>query len=148
MKRVLLLSFAVWFSSYSIFAQSRDTSTSKTLEDCIRFALANQTGIRQSLIDEEITEREIKVRLSDWYPQINFSGNYQNNFQRPTSIFNNSAQQVGTYNASAGYFGLNQTLFNRDAVIASQSAKDVRLNTRQATINVRIETVANVSKAS
>ena len=61
----------------------------KSLEECIVYALAHQTNIRQSLIDEQITEREIKIRLSDWYPQINFSGNYQYNFQRPTSIFNN-----------------------------------------------------------
>jgi outer membrane protein len=146
MKRILLF-FPVCILLGSVQAQKQDTSISKTLEDCIVYALNHQTNIRQSLIDEQITEREIKVRLSDWYPQINFSGNYQHNFQRPTSIFNNTVQPVGTDNTSGGYFGLNQTLFNRDVVLAAQSAGDVRLSAKQSTVNIRIEVVSNVSKA-
>jgi outer membrane protein TolC len=146
MKRIILF-FPVYMYLVSVQAQKQDTSISKSLEDCIVYALNHQTNIRQSLIDEQITEREIKVRLSDWYPQINFSGNYQKNFQRPTSVFNNIAQPVGTNYASGGYFGLNQTLFNRDVVIAVQSAGDVRLSAKQSTVNTRIEVVSNVSKA-
>ena len=86
------------------------TPVTKSLEECIVYALAHQTNIRQSLIDEKIMDREIKIRLSDWYPQINFSGNYQYNFQQPTSIFNNQANPVGTTNSAGGYFGLNQTI--------------------------------------
>ena len=77
-------------------AQSRDSSSTKSLEDCIKYALDNQTNIRQALIDEQITDREIKSQLSEWYPQINFSGNYQYNFQKPVSIFNGSASPIGT----------------------------------------------------
>ncbi len=51
------------------------------------------------------------------------------------------------YNQSYGYFGLNQTIFNRDVVIAQQSSKDVRLSARQNTINNKIAVVSNVSKA-
>jgi len=131
----------------STYAQQRNLPGPKSLEECIIYALNHQTNIRQSVINEEITEREIKVRLSDWYPQIGFSGTYQYNFQRPTSIFNNSAQQVGTNNISGGYFGLNQTIFNREVVIAQQSASDVRLNAKQTTTNTRIDVVSNVSKA-
>ena len=146
MKRTILFLtvFFLWASSY---AQPRGLSNPKSLEECIVYALNHQTNIRQSVIDEQITEREIKIRLSDWYPQIDFSGSYQYNFQRPTSIFNNSAQQVGTNNISGGYFGLNQTIFNREVVIAQQSANDVRLNAKQSTTNTRIEVVSNVSKA-
>ena len=50
----------------------------------------------ESLIDEQITDREIKSQLSEWYPQINFSGNYQHNFQKPVSIFNGAAAPIGT----------------------------------------------------
>jgi outer membrane protein len=146
MKRIILF-FPVTILLVSANAQIKDTSTTKTLEACIIYAMEHQTNIRQSQIDEQITEREIKIRLSDWYPQINFTGNYQNNFQRPISIFDNVAQPVGTFNASGGYFGLNQTLFNRDVILAAQSQKDVRLNAKQNTINIRIEVVSNVSKA-
>ncbi len=124
-----------------------DSVSSKTLEDCVIYALAHQTNIRQSLIDEQITEHEIKIQLADWYPQINFSGNYQNNFQRPVSIFNGVPAPVGTYNQAYGYFGLDQTIFNRDVVIAQQSSKDVRLSAKQNTVNNKIAVVSNVSKA-
>jgi outer membrane protein len=146
MKRTILF-FLVFILGGSVRAQMRDTLTSKTLQDCIVYALNHQTNIRQALIDEQITEREIRIRLSDWYPQINFSGNYQNNFQRPTSIFNSGAQPVGTYNSSQALFSLNQTLFNREVVLAAQSAKDVRLSAKLSTANTQISVVSNVSKA-
>jgi len=128
-------------------AQTRDSSSVKTLEDCIKYALENQTNIRQALIDEQITDREIKSQLSEWYPQINFSGSYQNNFQRPVTIFNGAPTPVGTTNQSGGFFALNQNIFNRDVIVAQQSAKDVRLSAKQNTINNRIAVVSNVSKA-
>jgi outer membrane protein len=146
MKRIILL-FPVILLLAAISAQAQDQNVGRSLEDCIKYALDHQTNIRQSVLDEQITEREIKVRLADWYPQINFSGNYQNNFQRPTSIFNGSANPIGTYNAAGGYFSLDQTIFNRDVVIAQQSAGDVRLSAKQNTINTQIAVVANVSKA-
>ncbi|MDP9042044.1 MAG: TolC family protein [Bacteroidota bacterium] len=146
MKRIFLF-FPVFILLGTVHAQIGDSVNGKSLEDCIKYALDHQTNIRQSLIDEQITEREIKIRLSDWYPQLNFSGNYQNNFQRPVSIFTNGAQSIGTYNASGGYFILNQTIFNRDVLLASQSKKDVRLSSRQNTVNTRIAVVSNVSKA-
>ena len=131
----------------SVSAQTKDDSATKNLEGCIVYALEHQTNIRQSLIDEQITEHQIKIQLAEWYPQINFSGNYQNNFQRPVTIFNNIPAPVGTYNQSYGYFGLDQTIFNRDVVIAQQSSRDVRLSARQNTINNKIAVVSNVSKA-
>jgi outer membrane protein TolC len=146
MKKTILF-LSVCFLLGSIRAQKNAATETKTLEECIVYALAHQTNIRQSVIDEKIMDREIKVRLSDWYPQINFSGNYQYNFQQPTSIFNNQANPVGTSNSAGGYFGLNQTLFNRDVVLAQQSAGDVRLNAKQTTISTQIEVVSNVSKA-
>ncbi|HEV3222183.1 MAG TPA: TolC family protein [Puia sp.] len=146
MKRIILF-FPVLIQPGSVFAQTKDDSAVKTLEGCIIYALAHQTNIRQSLIDEQITEHQIKIQLADWYPQINFSGNYQHNFQRPITIFNNAPSPVGTYNQSFGYFGLDQTIFNRDVVIAQQSSRDVRLSARQNTINNKISVVSNVSKA-
>jgi outer membrane protein TolC len=146
MKRIILF-FVVFILLDSVRAQTRENSPARTLEECIIYAQAHQTNIQQSMLDEQITERQIKIRLSDWYPQINFSGSYQHNFQLPTSVFNNGAQHVGTANISGGYFGLNQTIFNRDVIIAQQSANDVRINSRQYTTSTRIDVVSNVSKA-
>jgi outer membrane protein len=146
MKRIILF-IPVMILLVSAIAQSKDSSSTKTLEDCIKYALDNQTNIRQALIDEQITDREIKSQLSEWYPQINFSGNYQYNIQKSVGIFNGTASPVGTNNQSGAYFGLNQNIFNRDVIVAQQSAKDVRLSAKQNTINNRIAVVANVSKA-
>ncbi len=146
MKRIILF-FPVFIILVSVHAQSRDTSTQKSLEDCIKYALENQTNIRQSLIDEQITDRQIKSILSEWFPQIGFAGNYQNNFQKQTSIFNGTAAPVGTYNQSGGYFGLSQNIFSRDVVVAQQSSKDVKLSAKQNTVSYRIAVVSNVSKA-
>ncbi|HVY76482.1 MAG TPA: TolC family protein [Puia sp.] len=129
-------------------AQSTDTAEGyKTLEGCIAYALAHQTNIKQARIDQEIADRSIKSHLADWFPQVNFDGNYQYNFQLPATIFNGVASPIGTKNASYGYFGLSQTIFNRDVLFTQQTAADVRNLAKQNTVATTIDVVANVSKA-
>ncbi|HVU85667.1 MAG TPA: TolC family protein, partial [Puia sp.] len=135
-------------TSGSAMAQKADSSgTNKSLEDCIRYALTHQTNIRQSLIDQQIADRSIKSHLADWYPQINFNGSYQQNFQLQTSIFGGNPQHIGTYNTSLGQFSLTQTIFNRDVLLTQKTANDVRTLTKQYSISTSIDVVANVSKA-
>lgn len=57
-----------------------------TLQNIIQFAVKNQPAVQQSEIDEKITELQIKSKLADWYPQVNFNYLYQHNFQVQTSI--------------------------------------------------------------
>jgi outer membrane protein TolC len=147
MKRIFLL-LPILVILGSVNAQNTDSlGGSKTLGLCIQYALTHQTNIRQSLIDQQITNREIKSQLADWYPQLNFNGNYQRNFQLQTTVFNGIASPIGTYNSSIGQFGLTQTIFNRDVLLTQQTAKDVRTLAKQNTINTSIDVVANVSKA-
>jgi len=132
----------------SVIAQNPDSSGSnKSIGDCIQYALIHQTNIRQSLIDQQIADREIKSHLADWYPQINFNGDYQQNFQLQTSIFGGNAQHIGTYNTSLGQFSLSQTIFNRDVLLTQKTANDVRTLAKQNSISSTIDVVANVSKA-
>ncbi len=147
MKRIILF-LCVLTLCGSASAQKMDSSgTSKTLALCIQYALEHQTNIRQSMIDQQIVDREIKSALADWYPQIGLSANYQDNFQLPTSIVNNQVSPVGTYNASSALLGITQTVFDRDVLLAKQSARDVRTSARQTTVNTQIDVVSNVSKA-
>jgi outer membrane protein TolC len=135
-------------ASGSVMAQKADSSgTNKSLDDCIRYALTHQTNIRQSLIDQQIADRSIKSHLADWYPQINFNGSYQQNFQLQTSIFGGNPQHIGTYNTSLGQLSLTQTIFNRDVLLTQKTANDVRTLAKQYSINTSIDVVANVSKA-
>jgi outer membrane protein len=147
MKRIILFLFVLNLCG-SASAQKMDSSgTSKTLRLCIQYALEHQTNIRQSMIDQQIVDREIKSALADWYPQIGLNANYQDNFQLQTSIFNNQASRVGTYNSSSALLGITQTVFDRDVLLAKQSARDVRTSARQTTVNTQIDVVSNVSKA-
>lgn len=120
---------------------------SGTLQNCIQYALFHQPLIQQSILDEEITERSVKSRLADWFPQINFNYNLQHNYQLPVSIIQGNTVQLGLKNTSSGQFSVTQTIFNRDVLLASSTANDLIEQSRQRTISNKISIVVNVSKA-
>jgi outer membrane protein len=130
------------------FAQrTPDTLTNATLEACVQYALKHYPLVQQAMLDEQITDRQIRSRLADWYPQIGLNANYQNNFQLPAIAFNGGYTQSGTYNTSAIVLSLSQTLFNRDVLLAAQTKKDVLTSSRQSTVSEKIDVAVNVSKA-
>ena len=141
MKKVLLKvlissGFGALFLSAS--AQTRrapDTLTNATLQACVQYALKHYPLVQQALLDEQITDRQIKGKLADWYPQIGVAGSYQNDFQLPQVAFAGNAVTSGTYNNSAVAATLSQTLFNRDVLLASQTKKDVMTNIKQTTVS-------------
>lgn len=118
-----------------------------TLQNCVQYAIKHFPLVQQALIDEQITEHQIKSKLADWFPQINLTANYQNNFQLTSVIFNGNVTHIGTYNTSSVALGATQNIFNRDALLAAQSANDVRKQIRQTTVNDKITVAVNVSKA-
>jgi outer membrane protein TolC len=107
----------------------------------------HQPLLHQSLLDEEIVERSIQSKLADWYPQLNFNYMIEHFPQVPISVVQGFPAKVSTQNTSSGQFSLTQTIFNRDVLLASSSAADVRSRIRQETINNKIDVVVNVSKA-
>ena len=137
------------FISPQVFAQQATDSllTEATLQDCIKYALSHQPVIRQSLIDEAITDQTVKSKLADWYPQVSLDYNLQHYLELPTSIFGGTPTKVGVANTSTAQFGLNQNLFTRDLLLASNTARDIRKQSRQSTTRNRIDVVADVSKA-
>jgi outer membrane protein TolC len=118
-----------------------------TVDACVQFALQHYPLVQQAMLDEQITARQIKSRLADWYPQVALNANYQNNFQLPAVAFNGSYVLSGTYNTSSVALGLNQTLFNRDVLLASQTKRDVMTQAHQFTVSDKIDVTVNVSKA-
>jgi outer membrane protein len=145
----LLSIILIWISSQPLYSQAKADSllTSASLPNCIQYALNHQPSLRQAKIDEQIIDREIKSQLSDWYPQLNLTANYQDNFHLATTKFGDQLFNIGTYNTSSAQFALTQTIFNRDVLIARSTAKDVRNQSKQITANKTIDLVANVSKA-
>lgn len=126
--------------------------TRATLQDCIQYALSHQPVVRQSQLDEAITEHTIKSKLADWYPQIGLDYNLQHYLELPTSLFPGTdgvrrPVQIGVSNTSAALFTLNQNIFNRDLLLANRTARDVRKQVRQTTESNKIDVISQVSKA-
>lgn len=134
---------------FSVKAQkASDTLPSvATVEACVQFALEHYPLVQQARLDEQITDRQIKSRLAEWYPQIGLNANYQNYFQLPAVAFNGAFVYSGTYNNSTVALGLTQTLFNRDVLLASQTKRDVLTQIHQMTVSDKIDVTVNVSKA-
>lgn len=118
-----------------------------TLDACIEYALKNNPEIKNAYLNEDYTETVINSKLSDWYPQIDLSFNYQHNFLLPTSNFNGRISHIGSENTSGLLLGVTQNLFNRDVLLASQSADDVREVAKQNTESQKIDLIVSVSKA-
>jgi len=134
-----------------LFAQqnkSDSTLQSATLHNCIEYALQHNPDLHNAKINEDITETIIKSKLADWYPQVDFAYNIQHNFQLPAvSLSGGSISYSGTNNTSGANFGVTQNIFSSDALLASRSAKDVRLSASQNTEDQKINLTVAVSKA-
>ena len=141
----------ILFTTPLIFSQTNSPPDTllhnATLENCVEYALKNQPLIKQSLIDENIANQEIKSKLADWYPQLNFNFNYQHNYKLQTSVIQGNTVRFGVINTSSAQFSLNQTIFDRDVLLASSTAGDVRKQAEQSTTENKIDVVVSVSKA-
>lgn len=107
MKKISYLLLLFLFAAGGLKAQVNDSLTRNyTLKQCVDFALRNQPAVRQAAIDEEINERDIRIGLSAWLPQVTTNGSYNRYFQRAAStvtsgVSNNSANG-GTTGTGSG----------------------------------------------
>lgn len=153
MKRAIMSVLSVMsVLAFHARAQAQTTTTDSLLatasvHDCVQYALQHQPAVKQAQIDESITDRQVKSKLADWYPQVNATASLQHYFQVPKANFNGQVIQQGVTNTSTVGAGLTQNIFNRDVLLASGTAKTVRLQARQNTANTQISTIADVSKA-
>ncbi len=140
----------LFFFAGNILAQTSSGDSllqSATLDNLIRYAIKNNPQINQYGIDEEITDLQVKSKLADWYPQVNFGYVYQHNFQVQTNIIGGNPVRLGVNNTSALQFSLNQQVFNRDVLLAKRTRSDVKQLAGQQTAAAKTELVASVSKA-
>ncbi len=136
------------------FGQTADTTrvlSNASLQEVINYALFNRPGVRQSLIDEEIGERDIKSALAGWFPQINGDANYNYNLKQQKSILNMNGEEslltLGTRHTSAFTLQADQKFLDAGLIQASKASKFYRLQYKQSTENTKITTVVDVSKA-
>ena len=155
--RIGLISILLLVISNFLTGQTaRDTLPSKvTLLQCITYALANQPLIRQSLLDEDINRRDIRIALSGWYPQLEFDANLQHYLQIPMTNYPNVSDPSApglslpstAANASAGVFSASQTLYNSNLFFAARNSRELRKQASQNTENSKINTYVDVTKA-
>jgi len=122
-----------------------------TLQEVIDYALNNRPGVKQSLIDEEIGERDIKSALSGWFPQISANANYNNNLKQQVNALTTNGETnyitFGTKQTSAVTLQADQQFLNVGLIQASKASKYYRQQYKQSTENTKINTVVDVSKA-
>jgi outer membrane protein TolC len=148
-KKLLLFIAPVFICPALVFSQAANDSllAQATLPQVVAYAIKHQPLLEQSLLDEQIVNNNIKSKLADWFPQVNFNYNLQHNFQLQTSIIGGNPVKLGVDNTSAGQFTASQYLFNRDALLALQSKGDVITQSKQTTESRKIDVAVSVSKA-
>jgi outer membrane protein TolC len=151
MRKILyLLSCFLLFLPLIVFAQTNADTSLKvvTLRQCVDFALRNQPAVRQASIDEAINEKDIRISLSAWLPQVSGSGLYDYYFKGSPIIPNTGlGSSVNVDNASTLGLQANQVLYNNDVLQAAKAAKYSRLYYKQNTLSSQINVVSDVSKA-
>lgn len=139
--------------SSSIYAQENahntaandSTPKSYTLKDCIDYALRNQPAVNQAAIDEQINERNVRIGLSDWLPQVNSADTYDRYFKgTPLTL---PAGSGNVDNLSTLGVQASQVIYNNDVLLASRGAKYSRQYYKQNTLSTKITVVSDVSKA-
>jgi outer membrane protein len=130
-------------------AQTSSDSTlqTATLDKVVEYALVHQPAVRQAKLDEKITNKIIRGKLADWYPQINFVMNYQHTYDLNVFILPTGAVRTGLHNNSSQQLVATQNIFNRDALLASSSASTVRAQAVQNTERSKVDVTVNVTKA-
>ena len=124
-----------------------EDSSDFTLEQCIEYALESRPAVEQARIDEAIGEREINAQLSSWLPQVSAQFNATHNFKLQTAAFGDNLVTIGRPNTSNLLLQANQTLYSNDVLLASRAARFRRLQLDQSTVDTKINTVVEVSKA-
>jgi len=148
-KRTYTLYLFILFFPFIVFGQTNPDTSLKvvTLKQCVEFALKNQPAVRQASIDEAINERDVKIGLSAWLPQLNGSGSY-NYYFKGSPIIPATGTNIGNIdNASAIGLQASQVIYNNDVLQAAKAAKYSRLYYKQNTTSSQINVVADVSKA-
>lgn len=139
---IIIISVAV-----SSSAQNDSLLQQATLENIVQYALLHQPLLKQSSMDEQITEQTIKSKLSEWYPQVNLGYNFQHNFQLQQTVFAGNTVRIGTENTSSVQLSATQNIFNRDVLLASRTADDIRRSVKQTTSAIKIDVAVTATKA-
>jgi len=146
---LLIINIVVLSAATAAFAQRPADSIPSviTLKQSILFALRNQPAVRQAAIDQQINERDIRIGLSAWLPQINSTGVY-NHYFKGSPVASATPGVVSPIDefSSLGVQA-SQTIYNNDVLLASKTANYSRMYYQQNAVSAQINVVSDVSKA-
>lgn len=146
---LLIINIAALYAASAVFAQRPADSIPRiiTLKQSILFALRNQPAVRQAAIDQQINERDIRIGLSAWLPQVNSTGVY-NHYFKGSPVASATPGVVSPIDEFSS-LGLqaSQTIYNNDVLLASKTANYSRMYYQQNTVSAQINVVSDVSKA-
>jgi outer membrane protein TolC len=146
---LLIINIVVLSAATAAFAQRPADSIPSviTLKQSILFALRNQPAVRQAAIDQQINERDIRIGLSAWLPQVNSTGVY-NHYFKGSPVASATPGVVSPIDefSSLGVQA-SQTIYNNDVLLASKTANYSRMYYQQNAVSTQINVVSDVSKA-
>ena len=153
------------FSGMGVFAQTN--SKNYSLPQCVEYALANSTAIKNATIDEYIANAKVGEVRSFGLPQI--TGNLQilDNPQLPRQFLSANNPILAGFGFAGGkpndvvaipnlfqlrstsqaYLSVNQLIFDGSYIVGLQAARTYRELAKKATQQSRVETIQNVTKA-
>jgi outer membrane protein len=146
---LLIINLAFFLNSSIVFAQNQADSIPSivTLKQSIVYALRNQPAVRQAAIDQQINERDIRIGLSAWLPQLNSSANY-NHYFKGSPVASTTPGVISPIDEYSN-LGLqaSQAIYNNEVLLASKTANYSRLYYKQNEASSQINVVSDVSKA-
>ena len=146
---LLIIRVIALCATSAVFAQRPTDSIPGviTLKQSVLFALRNQPAVRQAAIDQQINERDIRIGLSAWLPQVNSTGVY-NHYFKGSPVASATPGIVSPIDefSSLGVQA-SQTIYNNDVMLASKTANYSRMYYQQNTVSAQINVVSDVSKA-
>lgn len=157
-RKGLLSAIFLVISNFLVGQTAQDTLPQRvTLSQCITYALKNQALIKQSILDEDIARKDIRIALSGWYPQLEADANVEHFLKAPIAYFPdmNNPPEYTPYialnstakNISTGIFSVNQTLYSNDLFLASRTSGELQNQASENTENSKINTYVDVTKA-
>lgn len=150
MKKHLTLFFTLLFGiPPAILAQTvlPGSTEGMNIREVVSYSLTNSPLVKQSELDVEIGESEIKSSLSGWFPQINANYQLNDNLKLQSQPIGGQLVRFGQPFSSNLNFQVNQTIFNRDQFVASKAKDLVRADRLQTLETNKINTAVEAARA-
>ena len=146
---------SVWFVLFPFLSYSqsdRSTSEAFTRAACVHYAMEHSPLLQQTILDQDIAQKEVANSLSGWLPQVSIDAGLTNNVDKPNIVFPNEqgdpvVREIGVTYQSNATATADQTLFSNEVLAAARAAPLVRQQASQNTYAAKVDLYVDVSKA-